>query len=481
MDKHSSAEDHQIFPDPEDRQDEPGLYNNTLHSTFSHCLKEDIPNTIEPILDEDFHKYLDPESPNNETPVSNRENPNTNQESLKNKQAEAKGERLWVVLKGELKDKRGNLIFEYFDPQAYPESNKFKHAKGALEVRGENVVYYYGKEKHYGLILYPRTSVLGHACFYEGYIEYGKPSDKGVFIGANCRYLVHSLNKKGGGVIRCLNYCNMFPYTKTKVFEQGSVLKCTSLLANGFIFYGLDEYGKGFFKLYGLDRLIRGALNGADFKLEIAGDVVYQDENGGKDIDDLLEDLRAESISDEMLQIKKSQELATISERTKSRHTFDSGSRKLAAELFSVGGSGFVNSFSRKSSRDQNLALKEESEPSRASFEKLIKKVLPSSSEEDRSKGVMSNFQGSDRKGSPNVIQKEMKLKKSVELGEIGRWREDSRKRAIKRKGNTGVQQSTQWNPPKRIFKANRIRSLKFEEQEKGFSGLRIFLHFRLV
>lgn len=303
----------------------------TLKSNFSHCLQEDIPNSIEPV----FNCFKPESKPSDEATGPEKSG------KLKDWQSEMKKQ--WVILEGTLMDKRGYPIVKY--------SNKISSKPdedGLPLVQGEPILFYYGPEKNFGLIVYPRVSVLGHACFYEGFIQYGRPSDKGVFLGANCRYLIHSLDEKGSGVIKCLNYCNIFPFTKCKVFNTGKVIKCTSLLANGFIFYGLDEYGTGFFKLYGLDKLIRGNLNGENFKLEIKGDILSDsDSEDGKtrSIEDLLNQLRQEQIRKDLAKAKQEsensgskgkskKELDTISEQTKSRHTFDSTSKKQSSSLF---------------------------------------------------------------------------------------------------------------------------------------------------
>ena len=308
--------------------------SETLKSNFSHCLQEDIPNSIEPV----FNCFKRDLAKKNDTQNREVENPEEHEEK-----------RQWVILEGELKDKEGRVIMKYYNKT--PSNKKSKRENKLIPIiEGEPVVFYYGPEKNYGLIIYPRVSVLGHACFYEGYIQYGKPSDQGVFIGANCRYLIHSLDQMGSGVIKCLNYCNMFPFTKCKVFNGGKVEKCTSLLANGFIFYGLDEYGTGFFKLYGLDKLIRGDLNGENFKLEIKGDILYDsDSEDGKSttVEDLLNQLRQEQITVRLTKAKQEsensgskgksrKELETISEQTKSRHTFDSTSKKQSNSMFKI-------------------------------------------------------------------------------------------------------------------------------------------------
>lgn len=298
-------------------------------------MQEDIPNSIEPVFNCFKKSVQDPNQSGNPQNHLNIEN---------------EGKRQWVILEGVLKDKQGRTILKYFN-RVSPSTRKNQETeKGTPLIEGEPVLYYYGPEKNYGLIIYPRVSVLGHACFYEGYIQYGKPSNQGVFVGANCRYLIHSLDEMGNGVIKCLNYCNMFPFTKCKVFRAGKVEKCTSLLANGFIFYGLDEYGTGFFKLFGLDKLIRGNLNGENFKLEIKGDILYDsDSEDGKSatIEDLLSQLRQEQITKKLVKAKQesensgsraksNKELDTISEHTKSRQTFDSVSKKQSNSLFKI-------------------------------------------------------------------------------------------------------------------------------------------------
>lgn len=309
----------------------------TLKSNFSHCLQEDIPNSIEPVFN-CFKKSIQDRHQSKSGNLNNHLN------------MEKEGKRHWVVLEGVLQDKQGRTILKYINRASTSARKKLTQEGSVPLIEGEPVLYYYGPEKNYGLIIYPRVSVLGHACFYEGYIQYGKPSNQGVFVGANCRYLIHSLDEMGNGVIKCLNYCNMFPFTKCKVFRGGKVEKCTSLLANGFIFYGLDEYGTGFFKLFGLDKLIRGNLNGENFKLEIKGDILYDsDSEDGKKatVEDLLNQLRQEKITERLVRAKqesensasrgKSQkELDTISEHTKSRQTFDSVSKKQSNSLFKI-------------------------------------------------------------------------------------------------------------------------------------------------
>jgi hypothetical protein len=323
----------------------------TLKSNFSHCMQEDIPNSIEPVFNCFKKSLIQKEQP----------------EDHNNQEINHDAKKQWVVLEGTLMDKRGYPIVKYVNQFKEPREDAEDYLP---EIQGEPILFYYGPEKNYGLIIYPRVSVLGHACFYEGFIQYGKPSDKGVFIGANCRYLIHSLDEKGSGVIKCLNYCNIFPFTKCKVFTSGKVVKCTSLLANGFIFYGLDEYGTGFFKLYGLDKLIRGNLNGENFKLEIKGDILSDtDSEDGKSrsVEELLNQLRQEKIRKELNRAKQEsensgsrgkskKELDTISEQTKSRQTFDSTSKKQSNSLFKI----FPKTSQKGSNSCSNLEEKSE-------------------------------------------------------------------------------------------------------------------------
>ena len=115
-------------------------YSSTLNSNFSHCLQEDIPNSIEPVFN-CFKKSL-----------KQKENPDSENAPVRQTD-EIEEKRQWVILEGQLQDKQGRVIMKYFNKIPSNSKKKFKENIHIPVIEGEPVVFYYGPEKNYGLII----------------------------------------------------------------------------------------------------------------------------------------------------------------------------------------------------------------------------------------------------------------------------------------------------------------------------------------